>query len=210
LVTADCCPARSSHHAVDGGPDDADVIHSMKSVLFLCTGNWYRSRLSEILFNYYAMMAKLEWRAQSRGLTETSIKGISPDASAFLEKKGLHALMDEPRNPEAVKVSDLEKADLIIVLCRHEHEGMMRERFGQIPKILETQGKLRFWNVFDVPSETSGGFKGFFAAKSSRPSQPASSSCEHADMAVKLLIHELGQVLLAATRDQDPAQAEDA
>jgi len=27
---------------------------------------------------------------------------------------------------------------------------------------------------------------------------------------VKLLIHELGQVVLAATRDQDPAQAEGA
>ena len=104
----------------------------MKSVLFLCTGNWYRSRLSEILFNYYAMMSKIEWRADSRGLTETSIQGISPDALDFLEKKGLHTLMEEPRNPEAVKVSDLEQSDLIIVLCRGEHEGMMRERFGPV------------------------------------------------------------------------------
>ena len=93
----------------------------MKSVLFLCTGNWYRSRLSEILFNYYAMMSKIEWRADSRGLTETSIQGISPDALDFLEKKGLHTLMEEPRNPEAVKVSDLEQSDLIVVLCRDEH-----------------------------------------------------------------------------------------
>lgn len=181
----------------------------MKSVLFLCTGNWYRSRLSEILFNYYAMMSKIEWRADSRGLTGTSIQGISPDALNFLEKKGLHTLMEEPRNPEAVKVSDLEQSDLIIVLCRDEHEGIMRERFGQIPKILESQGKLRFWNVFDVPAEPSTGFKGLFGAKSKRQSQPSVSSSEHADLAVKLLIHELGEQQMPATREQEPSASEE-
>ena len=117
--------------------------------------------------------------------------------------------MEEPRNPEAVKVSDLEQSDLIIVLCRDEHEGMMRERFGQIPKILESQGKLRFWNVFDVPAEPSTGFKGLFGAKSKRQSQPSVSSSEHADLAVKLLIHELGEQQMPATREQDPSASEE-
>ena len=32
--------------------------------------------------------------------------------------------------------------DLVVILCREEHEGMMRERFGQIPKFMETQDKI--------------------------------------------------------------------
>ena len=177
----------------------------MQKVLFICTGNWYRSRLSEVLFNYYAMLGKIDWRADSRGMTETSIRGISPDAMTYLEKKGLHTYLDEPRDPEAIKVSDLEENDLIIALCRDEHEGMMRERFGQIPKFMENQGKLRFWNVFDVPTEAPSGFKSLFGSKSERPSQPAHSSSEHVDLAVKLLFHELSENQLKATMDPKPA-----
>ena len=39
-----------------------------KTVLFLCTGNYYRSRFAEILFNHLAGQSKLAWRADSRGL----------------------------------------------------------------------------------------------------------------------------------------------
>ncbi len=40
----------------------------MKTVLFLCTGNYYRSRYAEILFNAKAEIMELEWKAVSRGL----------------------------------------------------------------------------------------------------------------------------------------------
>lgn len=40
----------------------------MKTVLFLCTGNYYRSRYAEILFNAKAEEMGLEWNAVSRGL----------------------------------------------------------------------------------------------------------------------------------------------
>ena len=40
----------------------------MKTVLFLCTGNYYRSRFAEILFNWHATQQELNWRADSRGL----------------------------------------------------------------------------------------------------------------------------------------------
>ena len=39
-----------------------------KRVLFLCTGNYYRSRFAEILFNQLAPTRGLNWRADSRGL----------------------------------------------------------------------------------------------------------------------------------------------
>ena len=39
-----------------------------KTVLFLCTGNYYRSRYAEALFNSVAGKMSLPWRASSRGL----------------------------------------------------------------------------------------------------------------------------------------------
>ncbi len=39
-----------------------------KTVLFLCTGNYYRSRFAEILFNSVAGNMGLPWQASSKGL----------------------------------------------------------------------------------------------------------------------------------------------
>ena len=39
-----------------------------KGVLFLCTGNYYRSRFAEILFNSVAGRMGLPWKAMSKGL----------------------------------------------------------------------------------------------------------------------------------------------
>jgi protein-tyrosine-phosphatase len=39
-----------------------------KTVLFLCTGNYYRSRFAEVLFNSVAGKLGLSWVASSRGL----------------------------------------------------------------------------------------------------------------------------------------------
>ena len=39
-----------------------------KSVLFLCTGNYYRSRFAEIYFNSVAVKMGLSWRAFFRAL----------------------------------------------------------------------------------------------------------------------------------------------
>ena len=40
----------------------------MKQVLFLCTGNYYRSRFAEIFFNHLASQTSLPWHADSSGL----------------------------------------------------------------------------------------------------------------------------------------------
>ena len=45
-----------------------DGERSEKTVLFLCTGNFYRSRFAEILFNSVAGKMGLAWQASSRGL----------------------------------------------------------------------------------------------------------------------------------------------
>jgi protein-tyrosine phosphatase len=37
-------------------------------ILFLCTGNYYRSRFAEELFNHYAQRRGVNWQASSRAL----------------------------------------------------------------------------------------------------------------------------------------------
>jgi protein-tyrosine phosphatase len=46
-----------------------------KQILFLCTGNYYRSRYAEDFFNFYPRSEGLAWRAFSRRLD----KRDSPD-----------------------------------------------------------------------------------------------------------------------------------
>src|SRR5256885_17038856 len=54
---------------------------SLKTVLFLCTGNYYRSRFAEILFNSVAGKMGLPWQAASRGLAlEPGVNNVGPMA----------------------------------------------------------------------------------------------------------------------------------
>ena len=58
----------------------------MKHLLFVCTGNYYRSRTAEELFNFLATHRTLSWRADSRGLREDMSKKSQcrTDVSALL------------------------------------------------------------------------------------------------------------------------------
>jgi len=66
-----------------------------KGVLFLCTGNYYRSRFAEVLFNALAREHGLPWRAESRGLAlERGVNNVGPMAASAvkaLEAMGVRA-----------------------------------------------------------------------------------------------------------------------
>jgi protein-tyrosine phosphatase len=168
-----------------------------RTVLFVCTGNYYRSRLAELLFNHYASTETFDWRADSRGLLEqTSYQGLSPSAVRYLEERELGELLQNPRKPSPIRLDDLEKADLSIGLSRVEHESMFLTRFGQIPRHMEKQGKLRYWNVADLPrpgSRIASLFKTLFNGKEAPPTQREESGTEHIDFAVQALVRELAQ-----------------
>ena len=86
-----------------------------KNVLFLCTGNYYRSRFAEILFNSVAEKMGLAWKASSKRLAlERGVKNVGPMAVAAtkaLEARGLRAIADFARFPSQVTVDDLEAAN---------------------------------------------------------------------------------------------------
>src|SRR5438105_14447533 len=104
-----------------------------KTVLFLCTGNYYRSRFAEDLFNSVAGRMGLPWRAASRGLAlERGVNNVGPMAAAAvkaLEARGLRGIADVARLPTQVTADDFDMADWIVALKEAEHLPLLRERF---------------------------------------------------------------------------------
>jgi predicted translation initiation factor SUI1 len=120
-----------------------------KSVLFLCTGNYYRSRFAEILFNSVAGKMGLAWQASSRGLAlERGVNNVGPmavEAITALEALGVRAADAVTRLPAQVTTDDLERADRVVALKQAEHLPLLQERF---PAWAE---KVEFWHVDDAP-----------------------------------------------------------
>jgi protein-tyrosine phosphatase len=120
-----------------------------KTILFLCTGNYYRSRFAEILFNSVVGKMGLPWRASSRGLAlERGVNNVGPMAVAAikaLETLGVRARDDFARFPLQVTNADLEEADLIIALKHDEHLPLLQERFPAWTRMVE------FWQIDDAP-----------------------------------------------------------
>jgi hypothetical protein len=86
-----------------------------KIVLFLCTGNYYRSRFAEILFNSVAGKMGLPWKASSRGLAlERGVNNVGPMAHSAIKALatlGLRSTEDAARFPVQVTMDDFDKAD---------------------------------------------------------------------------------------------------
>jgi protein-tyrosine phosphatase len=119
----------------------------MKKILFLCTGNYYRSRFAEHLFNYLAAKQGLNWQADSRALAlergVNNVGAISHYALKALAER-LIILPSDERLPAAASVEDFQNSDMIIALDELEHRPLMRERF---PQWLDT---IEYWLVHDV------------------------------------------------------------
>src|SRR5438270_6034179 len=98
--------------------------HEM-TVLFLCTGNYYRSRFAEVLFNSVAGRMGLPWKALSRGLAlERGVNNVGPmavEAIRTLEAMGVRAPDAVARFPVQVMVEDLEAANRVVALKQAEH-----------------------------------------------------------------------------------------
>ncbi len=116
-----------------------------KRVLFICTGNYYRSRFAEMLFNALASQKDLDWTADSRGLEpgSSNIGPVYPGVLDQLKKLGFPSL-GEPRFPVRLERSDLLSADLIVAINEMEHRPLMSRRFG------EWSDQTLYWDVPDL------------------------------------------------------------
>jgi len=118
------------------------------TILFLCTGNYYRSRMAEEIFNFYAEQEKLSYRAFSRGLALSwfGLGNSGPMSPAGIE--GLIQLGIEPRNsttyPRAVSSKDLSATNRIVALCKSEHEPLIRKKFPRYAQ------DVLYWDIPDI------------------------------------------------------------
>jgi hypothetical protein len=90
-------------------------------------------------------------------------------------------------------VEDLTDSDLVIALCREEHQPMVEQKFLSLGKAMTKSGRIRYWNIYDIPGPPKaivrllgGGHRG--------PSQPPESGTEHIALAVNRLINELSSL----------------
>ncbi len=123
----------------------------MPTVLFLCTGNFYRSRFAEELFNHLAGAAGIPWRADSRALAiERGVANFGPMSLHTIEalrQRGIRPT--EPmRFPRPLSEADLQKSGRVIALKEAEHRPLMQERFAAYANQVE------YWHVHDLDAAT--------------------------------------------------------
>src|SRR5579871_862547 len=121
-----------------------------ETVLFLCSGNYYRSRLAEHYFNALAIGHCPGWRAESRGLKVDggNIGPISYETLDWLAARGIH-LTKPIRYPLAVTADDFQMAKRIVAVKEAEHRPLVERHF---PAHID---RVEFWHVHDLDVATS-------------------------------------------------------
>jgi protein-tyrosine-phosphatase len=125
-------------------PDSADAP---RTVLFLCTGNYYRSRFAAILFNHLARERSVRWSASSRGL-KIGWPGNHGALSRHTQQRlaAMNISFDDSRHmPMQCRECDLAAADLVIAVKEAEHRAMLAARFGGA-----WADRVTYWHVHDV------------------------------------------------------------
>ena len=146
--------ARASLPAARGGHLLVIFVSSMSQapparVLFLCTGNYYRSRFAEIMFNHMARARGAAHVADSAGLSEECWRRnrgpLSPHTLAALAARGVDP--GELRPPRDVCLTDFTSYTLVIAMKDEEHRPMMRARFPQFAD------RIVYWAFDDVQDQ---------------------------------------------------------
>ncbi len=133
-------------------------MEKIKQTLFICTGNFFRSRYAEAYANYRGLLS------ESRGLKikllddepeklqEYSFQRknmVSSFCGKRFQKKGLdiHDYLRPKR--EALTEDDLKAHKTIVALDKSEHHKMMKEQF---PTYAD---KIIYWEINDYHPETN-------------------------------------------------------
>lgn len=129
-------------------PKNLSPLVKLQTILFLCTGNYYRSRMAEEMFNHFAEARRLQAWAFSRGLATSfensrNVGSFSPYALRVLNRYGI-----TPRRadefPRRVTAEELRDSDVVIALYQRDHAPMVAEQFPGFA------GKVVYWSVPDL------------------------------------------------------------
>lgn len=116
----------------------------VSEVLFICTGNYYRSRFAEAMFNHLAAQRGLPWRAFSRGVAiHLAPPGLSAHTAAALQARGLPLTLTPPER-QSLTAPDLERAARAIALKEAEHRAYIRQ---QLPA---WEDRVEYWHFHDL------------------------------------------------------------
>jgi protein-tyrosine phosphatase len=120
-----------------------------RQVLFICTGNFYRSRFAEAVFNYHAERRRIPWTAFSRGLAihlaEGYLSTFTSEALSIRQIELRHTGSGRVRLSE----DDFLKSNYRIAMDRSEHLLMMRNQFPV------WADQIDYWDVSDLPYRSS-------------------------------------------------------
>lgn len=121
----------------------------MRQILFLCTGNYYRSRFAEALFNHEATRRSLGWRAFSRGLAIhlAPPDGLSPHTTRRLRQRGI-AFAHTGSGPVQAAERDFDRADRIVALRETEHRPLMARLHPA------WEDRVEYWEISDLDGAT--------------------------------------------------------
>ncbi len=125
----------------------SDNTPATKTILFVCSGNYYRSRFAEALFSYRAAGLGLNWRAVSRGLAIHRVRKrgkLSAFTIAALAVRGIPRRFTS-KHPVALRRLDLKRASLVVAMNEGEHCPLLQEHSVSVRR------KLICWQVEDFP-----------------------------------------------------------
>ena len=122
----------------------------MNNILFVCTGNIFRSRFAEEVFNHLCEINGVDATAFSAGLQVGGYKQRKIYRPAMNE---LERLKIEPlrSNEDSVHIDDIDVSiyDQIICMDEEEHKPMVRSNE------LLSGFTFQYWNIVDMPKVPS-------------------------------------------------------
>jgi protein-tyrosine phosphatase len=118
---------------------------SNRRVLFICTGNFYRSRFAEAIFNYHAEQRRIARTAFSRGLAVHLAEGYLSSFAAEALKCRQIDLRYTGLSRIQLSETDLDNSTRRIALDRSEHFTMMVKLFPG------WEDRIEYWEVPDLP-----------------------------------------------------------